>query len=167
MALILQCGTAAAVTFIVVSIPPFGFECSSAGYVAYGMIGLIIMLLSITSTVSARISEVSMGSAAAKGFTAFVAIALRRISFLLALANGTGLIVLSCLQFSNFFDSCYCNARVAGRGVDSYIIILYVGSITTIRYFRLAAVLISGVSIFIYMVFLRLVTLLPHGLNDN
>jgi len=167
MALILQCGTTIAATLIIVLTPPFGLECYSLGYVAYGTIGIVIMFLSIISTIFARISETRKESAASKGVTAIVAIALRRISFLLALANGVGLIASSCLQFSHLLDNCYCNARVLSHGASSYIIVFYDGSIGAMRYLRFVAILISGIGIFVYMVFLRLVTMLPHRLNDN
>jgi len=167
MALILQCGTTIGSTLIIVLTPPFGLECYSPGYVAYGTIGIDIMFLSIISTIFARISETRKESAATKGFTAFIAIALRRTSFLLALANGAGLIVSSCLQFSHLLDSCYCNARVLTHGASSYIIVFYDGPIGAMRYLRFVAILISGISIFTYMVFLRLVTMLPHRLNET
>jgi hypothetical protein len=120
MALILQCGTTAAATIIMFFTPPTGFGCHSLAYLLYGGIAIIIMFLSIISTVIARISEIR-DTAAVKGSTAFIAIALRRISLSLAFANATGLIVFSCLQFFNLLDNCFCNASVIGRGADSYI----------------------------------------------
>jgi hypothetical protein len=82
------------------------------------------LFLTIISTIFARISETRDENPPRRqtGFTAFIAIALRRISLLLAFINATGLIVLSCFQFSHFLDNCYCNASVIGRGTDSYII---------------------------------------------
>jgi len=167
MALILQCGTTIAATLVIVLTPPFGLECYSLGYVAYGTIGIVIMFLSIISTIFARISETRKESTTTKSFTAIIAIALRRISFFLALANGAGLILTSCLQFSHLLDNCYCSARVISHGPNSYIIVFYDGSIGAMRYLRFVAILISGIGIFIYMVFLRLVTMLPHRLNEN
>jgi len=168
MALILQCGTTAAAMIIIIFTPTVGLGCRSLGYTAYGGTAIIIMFLAIISTIFARISETRKErSVVVKCFTAFIAIALRWISFLLALINGVGLILLSSLQFANLLDNCYCNASVLSRGTDSYMIIFYNGSVTTMRDSRLFAILISGVVMFIYMVFLRLMTSLPNDLDDS
>ena len=128
MALILQCGTTAAATIIIVFTPTVGLGCRSLGYIIYGGVAIVVMFLNIISTISARISETrEERSTVVKGLTNFIAVALRRISFLLALINGTGLIVLSCFQFSHFLDNCYCNGSVIGRGTDSYVIVFYNG----------------------------------------
>ena len=100
-----------------------------------------------------------------KGLTAFVAIALRRISLLLAFVNATGLIILSCFQFSHFLDNCYCNASVIGRGTDSYIIISYVGWISTMRTARIAATVLAAASMAIFMIFLWLMSALPSDID--
>ena len=168
MGLILQCGTTAAAMIIIVFTPTVGLGCRSLGYTVYGGTAIIIMFLTIISTIFARISETrEERSVVVKGFTAFIAIALRWISFLLALINGVALVILSCLQFANFLDNCYCNASVLSRGTDSYMIIFYNGSVTTMRDSRLFAILISGVVMLIYMVFLRLMTSLPNDLDDR
>ena len=123
-ALILQCGVTGAATIIIIFTPTVGLGCRSLGYAIYGGTAIVIMFLTIMSTIFVRISETCKErSRIVKGFTAFVAVALRRICFLLALVNATGLIASSCLQFSNFLASCYCNASVTGRGTDSYILI--------------------------------------------
>jgi hypothetical protein len=168
MAIILQCGTAAAATIIIFFTPPLGLECRSIGYIAYAVIAVFIMLLNIISTIFARISETREArSTFAKGFTAFIAISFRWISFQLALINGVGLIALCCFQFANFLDSCYCNASVLSRGTDSYIIISYDGSTAAMRISRIVAVLVSGVVMATYMLFLRLVSTLPDDLCDD
>jgi len=125
------------------------------------------MFLTIISTISARISETrEERSPEVKAFTKFIAIALRRICFLLALANGTGLILLSCLQFTNVLDNCYCNASVIGRGTGSYIIIFYNGSVTTMRNSRIGGTILSGVTMGVYMIFLWLTSALPADVDD-
>ena len=126
------------------------------------------MFITIISTIFARISETrKKESATLKSFTKFIAIFFRGISFILALINGVGLIALCCFQFSHFLDNCYCNATFLGRGVDSYMVISYDGSVSSMRNSRLAAVLLSGTVMFIYMVFLRFMTDLPNDLKDD
>lgn len=152
--LILQCGTTAAATIIITFTPTVGLGCRSLGYIIYGTIAILIMFLSIISTVLAWISEIRQKSLARS-----IAIALRKISFLLALTNGTGLILLSCLQFTSTLENCYCNASVLGRGVDSYITISYDGSATISS--RVSGTVISAVIMIIYTVFVWLTSTLP------
>jgi len=166
MALILQCGTTVAATIIMIFTPTVGLGCRSLGYIIYGGTAVVILFLNIISTIVARISETRERSTVVKAFTAFIAIAFRRISFLLALANGTGLIVLSCFQFSHFLDNCYCNASVLSRSADSYMTVLYDGSVTAMRNSRIVGTVLSGVVVGIYMIFLRFMTSLPVNIND-
>jgi len=161
-ALILQCGITAAAAIIIVFTPTIGLGCRSLGYAIYGGTALVILFFSIISTIFARISETRHEkSTMVKNFTAFIAIALRRISLFLAFINATGLIVLSCFQFSHFLDNCYCNASVIGRGVDSYIIISSEGWVSTMRTARISATILAAVSMAIYMIFLWLMSALP------
>ena len=152
--LILQCGTTAAAAIIISFTPTVGLGCRSLGYILYGTIAIIIMFLSIISTVLAWISEIRK-----KPLAGSIAIALRKISFLLALTNGAGLILLSCLQFTSTLENCYCNASVLGRGVDSYITISYDGSATISS--RVSGTVISAVTMIIYTVFVWITSALP------
>ena len=166
-ALILQCGTTAAVIVIVVFTPTVGLGCRSMGYSIYGGLAILILFLTIISTISARISETrSDRSFIVKRFTAFIAITLRWLCLLLALINAAGLIVLSCFQFSNFLDNCYCNGSVTGRGVNSYIIISTQGWISTMRTARIAATALAGATMAIYMFYLWFMSALPAEVDD-
>ena len=166
MALILQCGITAAAVVIFVFTLPLGLECRSLGYIAYGGISIIIMFLNIISTVLARISETREGRlTVVKGSAAFIAIALRRFSFVIALLNGTGLIILSCLQFANVLDNCFCYAKIIGAGPLT--VFSSQSSATIMKISRIAAILLSAVVMSIYMGFLRLMTLLPDDISNR
>ena len=122
------------------------------------------MFLTIISTILVRISETRVGRSNAfsvKGFTAFTAIALRRFCLVLALINATGLIALSCFQFSHLLDNCYCNAAAIGRGTDSYVVISFEGWISTMRTSRISATILAGASMAIYMFSLWLLNAPP------
>ena len=164
-ALILQCGTTAAAAVIIVFTPTVGLGCRSLGYLIYGGLAIVIMFLAILSTIFARISETRdiTRSPFVKSFTAFIAITLRRFYFSLAFINATGLIVISCFQFSHFLDNCYCNASVIGRGTGSYIIISLGGWITTMRNSRIGGTALSAASMAIYMIFIARTTSPPRG----
>ena len=160
LALVLQCGTTVAAVIIVVLTPTIGLGCRSLGYIVYGGIFLLILFLTIISTISARISEIRpkqpTGTFSVKGVTASTAIVLRRLSLFFAVANAVWLIVLSSFQFSHFFDNCYCNASVIGRGTSSHVIISFEGWISTMKAARISATVIAATSIIVYMSFLRL-----------
>jgi len=168
-ALVLQCGTTAAAAIIIVFTPTVGLGCRSLGYIIYGVMAVLIMFLTIISTISfVRISETRAErstSFSVKGLTAFAAIALRRLCLLLALNNATGLIAISCFQFSNLLDNCYCNAAVIGRGVDSYVVISFEGWIPTMRTSRVSATILAGASMATYMFSLWLLNAPPTEID--
>ena len=167
LAIVLQCGTTVSATIIIIFTPTFGLGCRSLGYTIYGGIALLILLFTIISTIFARISETRRGSSkfSIRAVTAFIAVALRRISLALAIINATGLIVLSCFQFSHFLDNCYCNSSVLGRGTDSYMIVSYEGWITTMRTARIVGTVLSAASMVIYMVFISALSSFPSGVD--
>jgi len=161
-ALILQCGTTIAAVIIMVFTPTIGLGCRSLGYLINGGTALLILFLTIVSTVLARISETRHEqSTIVKSLTAFIAIALRRISLLLAFINTTGLIVMSCFQFSYFLRNCYCNASVIGRGTDSYAVASYEGWVSTMRNARIVGTVLAVTCMAIYMTSLWLMSALP------
>ena len=167
-ALILQFGIGTTATIIVIFTPTIGLGCRSLGYVIYGTLSVIILVLTVASTISARISETREGrSPLVKSATASVAIALRRISLLLATVNMTGLILLSCLQLSSALDNCYCNSSVVGRGKGSYIVISYDGWVSMVRTVRAIAIAVAGVSTLIYMGFLWIVSPPSEDVGDS
>ena len=169
LALVLQFGIGATATIIVIFTPTIGLGCRSLGYVIYGTLSVIILVLTVISTIFARISETREGGPPlVKDYTGFVATALRRFSLLLATVNMTGLILLSCLQLSSVLDNCYCNSSVVGRGKGSYIVISYYGWVSMVRTVRAVAIALAGVSTFIYMGFLWVVSHPPsEGASDS
>ena len=166
-ALILQCGTTAAATMIAVFIPTIGVGCDSLGYMLYGGLAIIIMFLSIASTIFSRISETrATTSTIIKGFTAFIAITLRRLSLSLAFINAAGLTLSLCFQLSGYLNNCYCNASVISRGTDSYILFPFHGWLDETRKFRIFSIIVSTVSMTIYMVFLWFASALPADVDN-
>ena len=118
--LLLQFGTTGAAMIIIIYTPRTGLGCRSLGYLIYGWIAITIMFFTIFSTAFARISEIRNY----KSFAKMLIIATRCACFVLAFINSVGLIVLSCLQFSNVLDTCYCNASVLGNGANTYIVVI-------------------------------------------
>ena len=157
-ALILQCGTTAAAAIIIAFTPVVGLGYRSLGYITYGGTAVVVMILAISSTIFARISETrdNKRSPVVKSFTAFIAIALRRVALFLALINAMGLIVISCFPFSDFLNSCYCYCDTSG-----YIVMTFGGWVSTMGGSRIVGTAISTASVAIYMTFLALTSTPP------
>ena len=171
-ALLLQVGITGAAMVIMVFTPTVGLGCRSLAYTIHGGIAILIMFLSIISTILTRISETRQGETHqgetphVEGVTAFFAITLRWICYMLALINSVGLIVLSCLQFSNFLDNCYCNSSVLSKGTNTYIIIILQDLVPMMRDYRAVGIGISAGTIFIFMFALSLISTPPKESKD-
>jgi len=63
----------------------------------------------------------------------WLSIFLRRLGKLIAGLNGVWIIAIGLLQFSSFYDRCYCNSGVMGLGTHAYDVIspVDVGSMRT------------------------------------
>ena len=165
-ALILQCGTTTSASLIAILTPTIGVGCRSLGYLLYGGTFIITIFLTMISTILARISETRDGrSTVVKKFTAFAAIALRRISLFLAFVNATEMVLLTYLQFSNFLANCYCMASVIRRGTDSHITVIYEGWISTMRNSRIAATVLATTCMTIYITFVWIISALPADID--
>ena len=139
LAFIFQFGTTGAAVIIIFYTPTVGLGCRSLGYIVYGAVAIIIMLLTIFSTILARISETRKCNCCCsclKWIAKPLAIVIRYACWPLAFLNSAGLIALCCLQFSNFLDNCYCNSSVLGNGAKAYIIIIYTDSIPAMEFTR-------------------------------
>ena len=93
-----------------------------------------------------------------KSFLWFAMIAVRCTCLVLAVLNSVGLIVMSCLQFSNALDTCYCNASVLGNGTNTYIIVIVTELIDTMWYARAYGVGTAVGSISAFIISLRFVS---------
>ena len=151
---------------ITILTPTIGVGCRSLGYLLYGGTSIIIMLLTIISTILARISETrNEKSTILRGFTASIAIALRRASLFLAYVNATGLIILSCLLLSNSLDNCYCMGKVIENGTDSYITVIYEGWVPMMKNSRIAATVLATTCMTIYITFVWIISALPADVD--
>ena len=162
----LQIGITGAALVVIIFTPTVGLGCRSLGYIVYAGVSIATMFLTITSTILARISETRKGKSPPLGsVTAFFAITLRWICYLLALANSVGLVALSCLQFSNVLASCYCNSSALGNGTNTYIIIDLQGWVSTMRNFRATGIVIATGSISVFMISLALISNPPKEMK--
>ena len=165
-ALLLQIGITGAALIIIIFTPTVGLGCRSLGYTVYGGVSIIIMFLIIISTILARISETREDKSPwVRGITAFFAVILRWICYLLAVINSVGLIVISCFQFSNFLANCYCNSSALGNGSNTYLIVVLEDWVSTMRNFRAIGIGIAAGTISVFMLSLALISSPPKDLR--
>ena len=151
-AVVLQLGTIA-----VAVIPKVGLGHRSLVFIIYGgTASLTFLLLVLISTIFHNSESRAGPSTTAKGFTASISIALRRLSPLLAFINTAGLIVMTGFQLTKFLVSHYYNAGVIGRRTSSYIIITFGRWISAIRTTRIAAPGFTAASMTIFTISLWL-----------
>ena len=123
-ALGLQWGTTGSAAMIQMLTPTTGLGCRSGSFLLHGVVSTVIWLALILSGYLAHYAKTrhdhgnpppgSNAITVAKGLATF----LRRLSIFAASCNALW-IVLACLfQFSNFYNTCYCNSSVLGRGAE-------------------------------------------------
>ncbi|KAG6831352.1 hypothetical protein H0H87_005497 [Tephrocybe sp. NHM501043] len=103
----------------------WGLGCRSGSYLLYGSVSTAVwMLLLISSFLTHYVSttpHLSLKTTLARR----LALLLRRLGKVLAALNAAWIVVTCLFQFSNFFDRCYCNSSVLGRGVKSWDVIAF------------------------------------------
>lgn len=86
-----------------------------------------------------------------------VSIFLRRLGKTIACINAVWMVVLCLLQFSNFFDRCYCNGSVLGLGAKAYCVMRMNRSDITLSSSAWIGGAVLGLgSIVLYGVFVRI-----------
>ena len=173
-ALGLQWGTTGSAAIVVLFTPTTGLGCRSGCYVIYGSISTMILVAMLLSSYLAHYAKVRQGDgiipgrwfnspALAKGLATF----LRRMSIVAAGCNTLFIILAGVFQFSNFYDTCYCNSSVLGRGSRH----AYSTIATSNNYYHMEAAWIGGIVLAggcaaLFLFFLHLMLEAPHD-TDN
>ena len=125
-------------------IDPFaGLGCRSASYLLFGTLSTIVWFMLLISSILAHYVSTSSPSSAYMrikplnlqqsrrqpyalrlSMARYFSIHLRRLAKLLAAFNALWILTTCFFQFTNFFDRCYCNSSVFGRGQSAFNIIL-------------------------------------------
>jgi hypothetical protein len=115
--LTIPCG----LTIIAPSTPVVGLGCFSGSYLLYGLSATGTWFLLVLSS---WLSQSQCLSARPPASYPNLAILTRWLGKLLAIMSALWVILLSGLQFSNVYDSCWCNSCTVtrGTGVKSYVI---------------------------------------------
>ncbi|KDR76727.1 hypothetical protein GALMADRAFT_67357, partial [Galerina marginata CBS 339.88] len=132
LALILQWGTTAGAVIIMWFTPTVGLSCRSGSYIAYGVLSTLVWILLLTSSILTYYS-IRTPPPSHKGHfilviayrgTRWLSIFLRRLGKIIAAVNAVWIVATGILQFSNFYDRCYCNSAVFWLGKSAYYAIL-------------------------------------------
>ncbi|KAK7062652.1 hypothetical protein VNI00_000140 [Paramarasmius palmivorus] len=132
MALGLQWGTAGAAILVVVQTPTTGLGCRSGAYLVYaGVSSLVWVMLVLSSVLAHYVSTIesrklNVNPYRYRGSSYRIILAteasnlLRRLGKILATMNAVWIVLICLFQFSAFFDRCYCNSSVLGRGAAAF-----------------------------------------------
>ncbi|KAI0034054.1 hypothetical protein K488DRAFT_46440 [Vararia minispora EC-137] len=130
LAMFLQWGTVGGAIIAHWAAPPVGLGCRSGAYIVYAAAGTVSWVLLVVSSILSFYSsnatelECPRSSRRAMILAGRMATLLRRLGKLLAACNAVW-IVLSCiLLFTSFYDRCWCNSSVLGRGRNAYAILI-------------------------------------------
>ncbi|KAJ2912698.1 hypothetical protein MD484_g7711, partial [Candolleomyces efflorescens] len=139
LAFMLQWGTVGAAFIVVYYTPTTGLGCRSASYLLFGTLSTIVWFMLLISSILAHYVSTSSPSSAYMrikplnpqqsrrqpyalrlSMARHLAIHLRRLAKVLAALNALWILTTCFFQFTNFFDRCYCNSSVFGRGQTYY-----------------------------------------------
>ncbi|KAG2345258.1 hypothetical protein BDR05DRAFT_880571, partial [Suillus weaverae] len=126
--LALQWGTAGGAFIVEWFTPTIGVGCRSLSYLIYGVVSTVIWMMLLISSILAHYSAAAAHSNR-KSLSARVPLAfshcLRRMGKLLAIANSLWVVSICILQYSDFYDTCFCNSSMISRGnAAAYITII-------------------------------------------
>jgi len=127
----LQWATTGSAVIIVLFTPTTGLGCRSGSYILYGATSTLIWFAQLLSSYLAHYAkerhdrgDIPRAESKSANWAKNLATFLRRLSVLAAACNTISVILACVFQFSNFYNTCYCNASVLGRGfAHAYVII--------------------------------------------
>ncbi|KAG2157267.1 hypothetical protein DEU56DRAFT_975432 [Suillus clintonianus] len=115
--LALQWGTAGGAFIVEWFTPTTGMGCRSLSYLIYGAVSTIIWMMLLISSILTHYSaaysrQASLSARIAMAFSH----CLRRMGKLLAIANTIWVTLTCIIQYSGFYDTCFCNSSMISRG---------------------------------------------------
>ncbi|KAG1749682.1 uncharacterized protein EDB91DRAFT_1217491 [Suillus paluster] len=124
--LTLQWGTVGAAFMVEWFIPTTGIGCDSLGYLLYGVVSTFIWIMLLMSSILAHYSAAYYCRPPLSARVALVLSHwLRRMGKLLAVANSIWVVLTCILQYSGFYDTCFCNSSMISRGkATAYVTII-------------------------------------------
>lgn len=114
-ALFLQWGITGPAIAVEYFTPTKGLDCLSGSLLLYGCAATVVWMLCVLSSALAR-SYTTSSHGLSRKVAGWLAIITRLLAKTLAVVNAFYIILLSLLQFSNVYDSCYCRSSFPGFG---------------------------------------------------
>jgi hypothetical protein len=172
-ALGLQWGTTGSAVMIAFLTPTTGLGCRSGSYILYGIISTTIWLALLLSSYLAHYARTRHhyirrrsnfdSAAVAQG----LATSLRRLSIFAASFN-TLWIIFGCVsEFSKFYNTCYCNSSVLGRGAQNAYNTIVGSNHTHLRAAWIGGFIFAGSCVVLYLFFLGLMLEPYHDADDH
>ncbi|KAJ7148638.1 hypothetical protein C8R43DRAFT_512551 [Mycena crocata] len=164
LALALTWSTTGAAVIVVWFTPTTGLGCRSGAYILYGAVSTLVWMILVASSALAHYSTQTsvdvLGDPVytrATRVTALLSIVLRRVGKVLAAINAVWIVLACILQFSSFFDRCYCNSSVLGRGSFAYDVIQLVPTdISTMKAAWIGGVALAAGCSILFIVFVNI-----------
>ncbi|KAK2465070.1 hypothetical protein APHAL10511_002878 [Amanita phalloides] len=125
LALFLQWGTTSAAVMAIYLTPARGFGCRSGSYLLYGCLSIIIWLFSLISSILVHSYTTARQHSRTTMLAYVFSIVFRHLAKALAAINTLWLFTSSLLQFSNLYDTCYCNSCVLGQHASAYAVLAF------------------------------------------
>ncbi|KAM6492620.1 hypothetical protein JOM56_012344 [Amanita muscaria] len=121
LAVLLQWGTIGAAILSQYMTPTIGLSCWSGSHLLYAILATVVWLLAFVSSIFAHIHSTS------KVMTSIwaLAITLRMAAKFIAGLNAAWVFAFTILQFTNTYNTCYCNSSVLGLGTKAYAVLTY------------------------------------------
>ncbi|KAJ6567570.1 hypothetical protein DFH09DRAFT_441515 [Mycena vulgaris] len=163
LALALTWSTTGAAVIVVWFTPTIGLGCRSGAYILYGAVSTLVWIMLVISSALAHYSTLSVNVEGDVVYTRSTRVAgtlsiiLRRLGKVLATCNAVWIVLACILQFSSFFDRCYCNSSVLGLGTFAYdVISLVPDDITTMKNAWIGGVALAVGSSVLYVFWLNI-----------
>ncbi|KAG0697778.1 hypothetical protein DFH29DRAFT_1020736 [Suillus ampliporus] len=125
VSLALQWGTTGAATVVAYFTPTTGIGCRSLSYLIYAGISTLIWMMFLISSILAHYSAAySHRPPLSARVILELSHWLRRMGKLWAIANFIWGVMACVFQYSSFYDTCFCNSSVIGRGDAAYNVLI-------------------------------------------
>ena len=106
-----------------------GLGCRSGSFIVYGAASTLVWLLLLISSILSHYATTVTASRTVEDFLPKLAgrlsIGFRRVGKVLAACNAVWIVATCVFQFSNFFDTCWCNSSVPTWRTEAYMILDY------------------------------------------
>lgn len=139
-----------------------GMGCRSLSYLIYGAVSTVIWMMLLISSILAHYSKGQSKQSMFVRVPLALSVCLRRMGKLLAIANSVWVILTCVLQYSDFYDTCFCNSSMISRGQAAYITIIETSArafLAKVAWYGALSLSLGSAGAFVILIFLLLDTI--------